>query len=108
MLVWRAHGRVTAKRQSSCGTHIVLHATRLEFCGVHRRNVPYLLILCTKAALVAALEARLREGDLVHLAGVIEPRTRPKSPIIKRDWDVIVIEAKIPRLSNLRRRLLRR
>jgi hypothetical protein len=105
MPIWRIYGHVMAKRRSSHGLHLVLHGRRIEFYGFRRRNVPYLLVLCTDCALSDALEARLRVYDLVRVAGVIEPRTRPQSPIIKRDWDMIVTEARVPRLSNFCRRL---
>lgn len=105
MADWRIYGRVMAKQRSSYGLHIVLFARRIEFDGFHRRNMPYLLVLCPTGALSASLESQLRMHDLVHVAGVTEPRTRPQSPIIKRDWDMIVTEARVPRFSNFCRRL---
>lgn len=105
MSVWRIHGHVMAKRRSSYGLHIVLHARYIEFDGFHRRNMPYLLVLCPAGALSASLDLQLRVHDLVHVAGVTEPRTRPQSPIIKRDWEMIVTEAHVPRFSNFCRRL---
>ncbi len=104
MPVWRIHGHVMAKRRSSYGLHIVLHARWIEFHGFHRRNMPYLLVLCPAGAPSASLDRQLRLQDLVHVAGVIEPRTRPQSPIIQRDWDMMVTEANVPRLSNFCRR----
>ena len=105
MAVWRIHGHVMAKKRSSYGLHIVLHARWIAFNGFCRRNMPYLLVLCPAGALSASLDGQLRVHDLVHVAGVIEPRTRAQSPIIKRDWDMIVTEAHVPHLSNFCRRL---
>lgn len=105
MADWRIHGHVMAKHRSSYGLHIVLFARRIEFDGFHRRNMPYLLVLCPAGALSAALDSQLRLRDMVYVAGVTESRTRPQSPIIQRDWDMIVIEARIPRFSNFCRRL---
>ncbi len=105
MADWRIYGRVMAKRRSSYGLHIVLFARRIEFDGFHRRNMPYLLVLCPAGTLSASLDSQLRVHDLVHITGVTEPRTRPQSPVIKRDWDMIVTEARVPRFSNLCRRL---
>lgn len=105
MADWRIHGQVMAKQRSSYGLHIVLFARRIEFDGFHRRNMPYLLVLCPIGALSAALDSQLRSRDVVYVAGVTESRTRPRSPIIQRDWDMIVIEARIPRFSNFCRRL---
>jgi hypothetical protein len=105
MADWRIHGHVMAKQRSSYGLHIVLFARRTEFNGFHRRNMPYLLVLCPTDPLSSALDSQLRLCDVVYVAGVTELRTRPQSPIIQRDWDMIVIEARIPRLSNFCRRL---
>lgn len=105
MAEWRIHGHVMAKQRSSYGLHLVLFARRIEFNGFHRRNMPYLLVLCPTGALSAALSSQLRLRDVVHVAGVTESRDRPRSPIIERDWDMIVIEARIPRFSNFCRRL---
>jgi hypothetical protein len=105
MAVWRIHGHVMAKHRSSYGLHIVLFARRIEFNDFHRRNMPYLLVLCPDSALSASLDSQLRMHDLVHVAGVTEPRTRPQSPIIKRDWDMIVTEARVASFSNFSRRL---
>lgn len=105
MADWRIHGHVMAKHRSSYGLHIVLFARWIEFDGFNRRNLPYLLVLCPTGTLSAALDSQLRLRDMVHVAGVTEPRTRPQSPIIQRDWDMIVIEARIPRFSNFCRRL---
>lgn len=105
MADWRIHGHVMSKQRSSYGLHIVLFASRIEFNGFSRRNMPYLLVLCPTGALSSALDSQLRLRDMVHVAGVTESRTRPQSPIIQRDWDMIVIEARIPRFSNFCRRL---
>ena len=105
MADWRIHGHVMAKQRSGYGLHIVLFARRIEFDGFVRRNMPYLLVLCPAGALSASLDSQLRVHDLVHVAGVTEPRARPQSPIIKRDWDMIVTEARVPRISNFCRRL---
>jgi hypothetical protein len=105
MADWRIHGHVMAKQRSSYGLHIVLFATRIEFDGFNRRNMPYLLVLCPAGDLCASLDSQLRLRDVVYVAGVTESRTRPQSPIIQRDWDMIVIEARIPRFSNFCRRL---
>lgn len=105
MADWRIHGLVMAKQRSSYGLHIVLFARRIEFNGFHRRNMPYLLVLCPTGALSAALDSQLRLRDMVYLAGVTEPRTRPQSPIIERDWDMIITKARVPRFSNFCRRL---
>ena len=105
MADWRIHGHVMAKQQSSYGLHIVLFARRIEFDGFKRRNMPYLLVLCPTGALSAALSSQLRSRDVVHVAGVTESRDRPRSPIIERDWDMIVTEARVPRFSNFCRRL---
>lgn len=104
MADWRIYGRVMAKKRSSYGLHIVLFARRIEFDGFHRRNMPYLLVLCPAGTLSASLDSQLRVHDLVHAAGVTQPRTRPQSPVIKRDWDMIVTEARVPRFSNFCRR----
>lgn len=105
MAVWRIYGHVMAKQRSSYGLHMVLFARRIEFDGFHRRNMPYLLVLCPAGTLSASLDRQLRVHNLVHVAGVTEPRTRPQSPIIKRDWDMIVTEARVPRFWNFCRRL---
>lgn len=105
MADWRIHGHVMAKHRSSYGLHIVLFAGRIEFNGFRRRNMPYLLVLCPTGALSDTLDLQLRLRDVVQVAGVTESRTRPQSPIIQRDWDMIVTEANIPRFSNLCRRL---
>lgn len=105
MADWRIYGHVMAKQRSSYGLQIVLFARRIEFDGFKRRNMPYLLVHCPTGALSAALDSQLRLRDMVHVAGVTEPRTRPQSPIIQRDWDMIVIEGRIPRFSNCCRRL---
>jgi hypothetical protein len=105
MAEWRIHGHVMAKQRSSYGLHIVLFARRIEFDGFHRRNMPYLLVLCPTGALSGALDSQLRLRDVVYVAGVTESRIRPQSPIIQRDWDMIVIEARIPKFSNFCRRL---
>lgn len=105
MADWRIHGHVMAKQRSSYGLHIVLFARRIEFDGFHRRNMPYLLVLCPTGALSAALDSQLLLRDMVHVAGVTEPRTRPQAPIIERDWDMIVTEARVPRFSNFCRQL---
>ena len=105
MADWCIHGHVMAKHRSSYGLHIALCPRRLEFNGFHRRNMPYLLVLCPTGPLSAALDSQLRLRDMVHVAGVTESRTRPQSPIIQRDWDMIIIEARIPRFSHFCRRL---
>ena len=105
MADWRIHGHVMAKQRSSYGLHIVLFARRIEFNGFNRRNMPYVLVLCPAGALSAALDSQLRLRDMVHVAGVTDPRTRPPSPIIERDWDMIVTEARVPSFSNFCRRL---
>ena len=105
MANWRIHGHVMTKQRSSYGLHIVLFARRIEFDGFKRRKMPYLLVLCPTGALSAALDSQLCLRDVVHVAGVTESRTRPHSPIIQRDWDMIVTETRIPRFSNLCRRL---
>lgn len=105
MADWRIRGHVMAKQRSSYGLHIVLFARRIEFNGFHRRNMPYLLVLCPPGALCNSLDSQLHLRDLVHVAGVTESRTRPQSPIIQREWDMIVIEARIPRFSNFCSRL---
>lgn len=105
MADWRIHGNVMAKQRSSYGLHMVLFARRIEFDGFVRRNMPYLLVLCPAGALSALLDSQLRVRDLVHATGITEPRTRPQSPLIKRDWDMIVTEARVPRFSNFCRRL---
>ncbi|MBY0567335.1 MAG: hypothetical protein K2P70_08490 [Hyphomonadaceae bacterium] len=104
MADWRIHGHVMAKQRSSYGLHIVLFARQIEFNGFHRRNMPYLLVLCPPGALCTSLDSQLRVRDLVYVAGVSEPRTRPQSPILERDWDMILTEAHIPRFSNFCRR----
>jgi len=105
MTAWRIHGRVMAKQRSSYGLHLVLFARRIEFNGFHRRNMPYLLVLCPDGALSASLDLQLRVHDLVHVGGVTKARTRPQSPIINCDWDMIVTEAHVPRFSNFCRRI---
>ncbi|MCR6644916.1 MAG: hypothetical protein NVV62_10600 [Terricaulis sp.] len=105
MAGWSIHGHVMGKQRSSHGLHIVLFARRIEFNGFKRRNMPYLLVLCPAGAMSAALDSQLRLCDMVYLAGVTEPRTRPQSPIIQRDWDMIVTEAHVPSFSNFCRRL---
>ncbi len=105
MAEWRIHGHVMAKQRSSYGLHIVLFARRIEFDGFHRRNMPYLLVLCPTGVLSAALDPQLRLRDVVYVAGVTESRTRPQSPIIKRDWEMIVTEARVPSFSNFCQRL---
>lgn len=105
MADWRINGHVMAKHRSSYGLHIVLFARRIDFNGFHRRNMPYLLVLCPPGALCASLDSQLRLRDVAHLSGVTESRARPQSPIIERDWDMIVTEARVPRFSNFCRRL---
>lgn len=105
MAVWRVYGQVMAKRRSGHGLHLVLFARRIEFAGFQRRNLAFLPLLCPTGALSASLDSQLRLRDLVHVAGVTEPRTRPQSPILTRDWEMIITEACIPSLSNLCRRL---
>ena len=105
MADWRIHGHVMAKQRSSYGLHIVLFARRIEFNGFHRRNMPYLLVLCPPGTLCASLDSRLRLRDLVHVAGVTEARTRPQSAIMERDWDMIVTKAHVPSFSNFCRRV---
>ena len=105
MAEWRIHGHVMAKLRSSYGLHIVLFARRIEFNGFHRRNMPYLLVLCPPGALCASLDSQLHVRDLVRVAGITEPRTRPQGPIIDREWDMIVTKALVPRFSNFCRRL---
>jgi len=94
-----------AKQRSSYGLHIVLFARRIEFNGFSRRSMPYLLVLCPTGALSAALDSQLRLRDVVYVAGVTESRARPQSPIIQRNWDMIVTEARVPRFSNFCRQL---
>jgi|CXWL01.1.fsa_nt_gi hypothetical protein len=105
MADWRIHGHVMAKQRSSYGLHIVLFARWIEFDGFNRRNMPYLLVLCPTGALSAVLDSQLRLRDVVYVAGVTESRTRPQSPIIKRDWEMVVTEARVPSFSNFCRRL---
>lgn len=105
MADWRVYGRVMATLRSSYGFHMVVHAKRMRFGRFHGRDVPYLPFLCRDPALSQTLETQIRVSDRVHIAGVIEPRTRPQSPIIKRDWDMIVTEARVLRFSNFFRRL---
>jgi hypothetical protein len=105
MTDWRIYGHVMATLRSSYGFHMVLHARRMMFRGFHGRDIPYVLVLCPDACLGETLEAHLRTYDHVHIAGVNEPRSRPQSPIFKRDWEMIVTEARIPRVSNYCRRL---
>lgn len=107
MADWRINGRVMATLRSRYGLHMVVHARTMEFRRFHGRDVPYIPVLCRHSPLSDMLERQLQIRDRIRLFGMIEPRTRPPSPIIKWDWEMIVTEAHIPRLSNCIRRLTR-
>lgn len=106
MTDWRIYGFLTAKRRSTYGLHMALYGKRITFNGFYGRDKPCLLVLCSEAVLADALEAQLRLDDWVHIAGVTQPRTRPQTPLLVRDWDMIVTEARVPRFTNFCRRLL--
>lgn len=106
---WRASGLVLALRRSGLGLHLVLQCQLLE-AGRHRwRNVAFVPVLCPDHSLAAPLERTSREGDLIHLRGYVALCTRPQIPELRRDWDLIVTGARIPRLLNWTpRRIMRR
>jgi hypothetical protein len=102
---WRAYGRVMAMRRSSDGLRLVLDSRRMEFNSFHSRERQFPLMRCADAALCDQLEAELRVGDLAHMAGTTAPITRPQSHWLKRDWELIVTRARVPRFLNSWRRI---
>lgn len=108
MASWRASGLVLALRRSGLGLHLVLQCQLLE-AGRHGwRDVAFVPVLCSDHRLAARLERTLGEGDLIHLWGDVAPCTRTQIPELRRDWDLVVTRARIPRLLNWTRRRLTR
>jgi hypothetical protein len=105
---WHVYGRVMAMRRSSDGLRLVLDSRRMEFNTFHSSARQFPLMRCPDAALCDQLESQLRVGDLAHMAGTTAPITRPQSHWLKRDWEMIVTEARVPRLLNAWRRICMR
>lgn len=108
MTMWRASGSIMAVRRSSIGLHLVLHCRRLRSSDRNWRDLPFVPALCRADALSLLLERHLRIGDNVSLRGHVERNTRRQIPMLKRDWDLVVTRAHVPRFQNwLRRRFVR-